>query len=74
MGRYRVVRGPDILGTYPDLEAVEAALRGTRPGRYIVEEVAAAGELLPSGYSCERWGVALVRPDGTWEYEPEQPA
>jgi hypothetical protein len=74
MGRYRVVRGPDVIGTFPDLEAVETGLRGARPGRYVIEEVAAAGGLLPSGYSAERWGVAMVWPDGSVELEPERPA
>jgi hypothetical protein len=74
MGRYRVVRGSDIVGTFPDLEAVEMSLRRARPGKYIIEEVSAAGELLPSGYSCERWGSAFVRPGGVVELEPEKPA
>jgi hypothetical protein len=74
MGHYTVVRGSDIIGTFPDLEAVETGLRGARPGRYVVEEVAAAGGLLPSGYSAELWGVAQVMPDGTVEIEPDRPA
>jgi hypothetical protein len=49
MGRYRVIRGSDIIGVYPSLEAVEMSLRRARPGKYIIEEVSAAGELLPSG-------------------------
>jgi hypothetical protein len=74
MGRYRVVRGPDIVGMFPDLEAIETGLRGEQPGRYVIEEVAAAGGLLPSGYSAELWGVAQVMPDGTVELEPDRPA
>jgi hypothetical protein len=74
MGGFRVVRGQDIVGTYPDLEAIAVALRGARPGRYVIEEVAAAGQLLPSGYSAELWGVAQVMPDGTVEIEPDRPA
>jgi hypothetical protein len=74
MGRYRVIHGQDIIGMYPDFESLTAVLRGARPGRYVVEEVAAAGGLLPSGYSAELWGVALVWPDGTVEIEPDRPA
>jgi hypothetical protein len=31
-----------------------------------------ASELLPSGYSCQRWGVAIRLADGTIALEPEQ--
>jgi hypothetical protein len=73
MGRFRVVRGPGIIGMYPDLEAIKAALRGGRVDRYIIEEIAAAGEPLSSGYSCERWGTAFVWPNGTVELNQERP-
>jgi hypothetical protein len=32
-----------------------------------------AGELLPSGYSCQRWGVAIRQADGSVILEPEGP-
>jgi hypothetical protein len=71
MGRFTVIHGPDIVGVLPTIEAVKASLRGAKPGRYIVEESAPAQQVLPSGYSTEGWGVALVRPDGSVELEPE---
>jgi hypothetical protein len=74
MGSFRVVRGIDIIGAFPDFEAIKTGLRGEQPGRYMIEEVAAAGGLLPSGYLAERWGVALVWPDGTVELKPDRPA
>ena len=50
MGRFRVISGPDIIGTFPDAEAIVRALTGAQPGLYVIEEVATAGELLPGGY------------------------
>jgi hypothetical protein len=73
MSHYRVVQGSGIIGTFPNLEAIAAALRGERSGQYIIEEVTTAGQLLPSDHSCQKWGFALVKPDGSVELEPERP-
>ena len=40
------------------------AIRHARPGRFIVEEVSPAGQLLAFGHSCPRWGAAVGHPDG----------
>jgi hypothetical protein len=37
----------------------------------VIEESNMAGELLPSGYTCQRWGVAIRQADGTVILEPE---
>jgi hypothetical protein len=74
MSHYRVVQGSGIIGTFPNLEAIVASLRGERSGRYLIEEVATAGQVLPSDHSCQKWGTALVMPDGSVELEPERPA
>jgi hypothetical protein len=52
-------------------EEVTSALLSAKPGRYVIEESSMAGELLPSGYSCQRWGVAIRQADGTVTLEPE---
>jgi hypothetical protein len=41
------------------------------PGRYVVEESSIAGETLPSGYTCQRWGIAIRKDDGSVVLEPE---
>jgi hypothetical protein len=37
----------------------------------MIEESSMAGELLPSGYSCQRWGVAIRQADGRVVVEQE---
>jgi hypothetical protein len=70
---FRSIRGQDYytMATTPD-EIVEA-LRHARPGRFIVEELSQAGQLLPSGHSCRRWGSAICHDDGqvTLDLGPE---
>jgi hypothetical protein len=34
------------------------------PDRFIVQEVLPAGQLLPSGHFCDRWGTAIRHQDG----------
>jgi hypothetical protein len=67
----RIIKGDDIIASVGTPEEVTAALNGAEPGRYVVEESSMAGELLPSGYSCQRWGVAIRQADGTVTLEPE---
>jgi len=35
------------------------------PGRYHVDEFAAAGETLASGHTCRQWGTIIHQADGT---------
>jgi hypothetical protein len=63
--------GDDIVASASGPEDVVAILKGAWPGRYVIEESSMAGELLPSGYSCQRWGVAIRKADGTVTLEPE---
>jgi hypothetical protein len=67
----RIIKGDDIIASVGTSEDVTKALSGARPGRYVTEESSMAGELLPSGYSCQRWGVAIRQDDGTVTLEPE---
>jgi hypothetical protein len=41
------------------------------PGRFVVEESSMAGELPPSGYSCQRWGTAIRHDDGSVTLDPD---
>ena len=46
-------------------------LQGRKPGHFIVEETSLANALVPSGFICQRWGVAWPMPDGSVVTEPE---
>jgi hypothetical protein len=68
-----IIKGNDIISTVADPEHIESALMSERPDRFIVEESSMAGELLPSGYTCQRWGVVIKDQSGANEIEM-QPA
>lgn len=55
----RISREPNDYATAACPEEIAQAIRPARPGRFIVEEVSPAGQLLLSGYSCRRWGTAI---------------
>ena len=67
----QIIKGEDIIANVRTPEEVTAALQSAKPGRYVVEESSMAGDLLRSGYSCQRWGVAIRQADGTVDLEPE---
>jgi hypothetical protein len=73
---YRMVRTsptydelPLVFGSLADLEA---AARVHGPGRYHVDEFAAAGEVLSTGHTSREWGVIIHQPDGTIVSKPCQ--
>jgi hypothetical protein len=66
-----IIKGNDIISTVADLEHVESALKSERTGQYVIEESSIAGELLPSGYSCQRCGIAFREADGAITLERE---
>jgi hypothetical protein len=68
---FQIIRGDNIIANVGTLEEVTAALQIAEPGRYVIEESSMAGEFLPSGYSWQRWGVAIRQADGTVMLEPE---
>jgi hypothetical protein len=63
--------GEYVVASASGPEDVVATLKGAWPGRYVIEELSMAGKLLPSGYTCQRWGVAIRQADGTVVLEPE---
>jgi hypothetical protein len=69
----RIIRGFDYCTTADKPDEIGHALRHATPGRYDVEEVSQAGQLLPSGHSCRRWGSAIRHDDGqvTLDLGPE---
>jgi hypothetical protein len=67
----QIIKGDNIIASVGIPELVTSALNGVEPGRYVIEESSMAGELLPSGYSCRRWGVVIRQADGTVMLEPE---
>jgi hypothetical protein len=68
---FRIIRGQDFYAIAARPDEIARAIRHDRPGRFIVEEVSPAGQLLPSGHSCRRWGTAIRHPDGQVTLEPE---
>jgi hypothetical protein len=68
---FRIIRGESCYTMADSPDAIMEALRHAKPGRYIVEEVSRAGELLPSGHSCRRWGTAIRHTDGKVTLDPE---
>jgi hypothetical protein len=68
---YRIIREPNDYATADSPDEIAQAIRHARPGRFVVEEVAPAGQLLPSGYSCRRWGTVIRHPDGQVTLDPD---
>jgi hypothetical protein len=68
----QIIIGDDTVASATGPEEVVATLKGAWPGRYVIEESSMAGKLLPSCYSCQRWGVAIREADGTVELEPDR--
>jgi hypothetical protein len=66
----QIVRGHETIAIVASSQEVTEALQRAQPGRYVVEESSACGELLPSGYSCQRWGVAIRQANGAVMLEP----
>ncbi len=53
---FRIINDPDYLNVATALDGIGPALRHATPGRYAVEEVSPAGQLLPSTRaSTGRW-------------------
>ena len=67
----QIINGDDIIAKVRSLSEVTAVLRSARPGRYDVVESSMPGELLPSGYSYDQWGVAIRQADGIVMLEPK---
>ena len=67
----RIISRDEIIGTIRDPSEIAKTLADAGPGRFIVEESSMAGELLPSGYSCQRWGTAIRHADGSVTLDPD---
>jgi hypothetical protein len=68
---FRIMLDDLVVASASGPEEVAMTLKGAWPGRYELQEASRPGELLPSGYSCQRWGVATRHADGTVTPEPE---
>jgi hypothetical protein len=68
---FRIIREPNdsVIAVSPG--EIAQAIRHARPGRFVVEEVSPAGQLLPSGHSCRRWGTAIRHHDGHVTLDPD---
>jgi hypothetical protein len=68
---FRIIREPDCHAILANPDEIGPAIRHEPPGRYIVEEVSRAGELLPSGHSCRHWGMAHRHADDQIALDPD---
>jgi hypothetical protein len=68
---FQIIKGDNSVANVGTLEEVTSALQIAEPGPHVVEESSMAAEFLPSGYTCQRWGVAIRQADGTVTLEPE---
>jgi hypothetical protein len=69
---YRIIQEPDfvtITAARPD--EITQVLQHAPPGRFILEEVSPAGQFLPSGHTCRRWGTAIRQHDGSIILDPD---
>jgi hypothetical protein len=67
---YRISHnGQEPIVDVDRLEVIEPAIRLSEPGRYQVDQI--ERDPLPSGHTSRRWGIAIKRPDGTVELEPD---
>jgi hypothetical protein len=60
-----IIKGDDIIARVREQGEIPCVLADAGPGRFVIEESSMAGELLPSGYSCQRWGTAIRHADGS---------
>jgi hypothetical protein len=60
----RIICEPDYHTTVASPDEIAQVLQHAGPGRYVVEEVSLAGQLLASGHSFRRFGTAIRHPDG----------
>jgi hypothetical protein len=67
----RIMRGQVYQTIAAGPDDIAHVLRHAEPGRYVVEEVSAAGKFLASGHSCRRWGSAIRHPDGQVTLDPD---
>jgi hypothetical protein len=68
---FRIIRDPNDYYMVASPDAIAHALGDAQPGRFLVEEVSPAGQLLPSGQSSGRWGTAVWHPDGQVTLDPD---
>jgi hypothetical protein len=68
---FRIIREPNDYATAASPDEIAQAIRHARPGRFVVEEVSPAGQLLRTGCSCRRWGTAVRHPNGQVTLDPD---
>ena len=68
---YRIIsqNGQEPVIDVDNVEAIEPAIRESKPGRYHVDEISA--DPLPSGHTSRRWGIVIKWRDGAVFLEPD---
>jgi len=66
---YRISRnGHELITDVNQVEAIEPAVRSSKPRRYDVDEISSGP--LPSGHTSRRWRAGIKRADGSVVIEP----
>jgi hypothetical protein len=68
---FRIIRGQDYFTMVASPDEIADVIQRAKPGRYTIEEVSRAGELLPSGHSCRRWATAIRHSNGQVTLDPD---
>ena len=66
---FRISNGLDRIIDVGDVNEIGRVIRALEPGYYYIDEIGA--DLLPSGHSSRRWGIAIKRQDGSVTLEPD---
>jgi hypothetical protein len=59
----------DLIDDADTIDGAREIVRGQPPGRYHIDELSA--DPVPTGHTSQRWGVAIRRPNGSVELEPD---
>jgi hypothetical protein len=68
---FRVTKDSDYLTIAATPDEIGRNLAHAPRGRFTVEEVSLAQDLLPSDHLCRRWGAAIRHDDGHGTLDPD---
>jgi hypothetical protein len=66
---FRISNGLDRVIDVAQVDEIGRVMQALEPGYYYIDEISA--DLLPSGPSSRRWGIAIKRQDGSVTLEPD---
>jgi hypothetical protein len=66
---FRISKDTNTVIDVEQVDEFEPAIRASNAGSYHLDEITA--DPLPSGHTSRRWGIAIRRPDGSVDLEPD---